>query len=255
MASMASAPKGFEPGTASSCAARACRHLTRSGMPPAVADPGGSSGTPAANGGGLPQHRVAAVRGQVGRTQARVGRQPGGHLTHHAAGFQAAGRCAGTYAGQVEQGRERRPVGQPRRRLDHIGKSARAAVSHRHGAPWGPAELCRDRGLVGAIKTRPSQARLGLARLRRVGFTRARLSLAGLRGAGPVRARPGPTWPVLTHPFPARPAWCPLRLPGCALACCALACCTDDQRRPYQGVAALRAATSLADRDLGLMIT
>ena len=47
-ASAASRPSGLAPGTASSCATRACRHFTRSGMPPALCVPDGSGSTPAA---------------------------------------------------------------------------------------------------------------------------------------------------------------------------------------------------------------
>ena len=46
-ASSASRPNGFVPGAASSCATSACRHLTRSGIPPADWVPGGSGSTPA----------------------------------------------------------------------------------------------------------------------------------------------------------------------------------------------------------------
>src|SRR5262249_5178917 len=47
-ASRASRPSGLAPGAASSCATSACRHFTRSGMPPALGVPGGSGSTPLA---------------------------------------------------------------------------------------------------------------------------------------------------------------------------------------------------------------
>src|SRR5690606_10222886 len=44
--SSASRPSGLLPGTASSCATSACRHLTRLGIPPALCIPLGSGSSP-----------------------------------------------------------------------------------------------------------------------------------------------------------------------------------------------------------------
>ena len=113
----ASSPSGLTPGPpASAWPTRACRHLTRSGMPPALTS--AISGTPAQL---RPVVQVAAVGLPVAVGELVVVLQPGRHVRHQPARLQAssrppwpAGRSGSTSSGTVC----RRPAGagsRPRR--------------------------------------------------------------------------------------------------------------------------------------------
>ncbi len=96
--------------------------------------------------------QVVAMSREVSLPQVRVARQPPGHLPHRPARFQPTHSRARARAGQVVQGRERRPVWQPWRRLDDVGQTARAAVRDRTDPARRTTQLQRDRRYVSGYR-------------------------------------------------------------------------------------------------------
>lgn len=95
---------------------------------------------------------VVAMRVLEGGSQFGIRAEPLRHLTHEAGRLEGADRRCGARARQVEEGRKRRPVRQPRLRFDHVGKTALAAVSNAPNGPRSAAklpfdddEICRGR--------------------------------------------------------------------------------------------------------------
>ena len=193
--SSTSSPSGFTPGPAArACAASTCRHFTRFGMPPAE--------TPSISGHAAPFPRPARpgrrgrrVRRGVRRGECLVLTEPGLHLLHQARSLEGADQRGRARTGQVVRRRERRPVGQPRLRGDHVGQPARTAVADRVDGPRLPPELSGDRALVVGEITQRSLATAGRAPgrgpCRPAGRQRARRRPAGRRLRSRRRARPG----------------------------------------------------------------
>ena len=109
--------------TASECATSTCRHLTRSGIPPALT---------ACRVVDRVAHRAGTPRGRPGTRAASSGSSASrcGHLPHHAGRLHPAHCGVQHGAGQVVQRRERGAVGQPGRGLHHRGHAVIAAVGH-----------------------------------------------------------------------------------------------------------------------------
>ena len=135
----ASRPSGLAPGTASSCATSACRHLTRSGMPPALGVPAGAARRPRP-GRLVPPGQVVAVGRQVGLRAARA-RQPAAAPSPASARRPRAGSPRRPRAGRSGSrgwgtGCRRAAAGpSPRRQAGRTGSGARPRSSPRGSRP------------------------------------------------------------------------------------------------------------------------
>lgn len=136
-------------GGRASTAARTCRHLTRSGMPPALMPVRFRH---------LPEGRAVGEVGLVGavvrRRRLRLLLQPERHLGHQPGRLQRRGEHAATArAGQVVGRRERGAVGQPRLGGHRARPAARAAPGHPGDAPRARPGAARRRS-----RRRPSSS-------------------------------------------------------------------------------------------------
>src|SRR3954452_18419356 len=98
---------------------------------------------------GLAVREIGLVRGPVARSQVRIRCQTVRHFLHHALGLQRPDGRGEPRTRHVVRRGERRTVGQPRLRLDHVGEATRAAVSNRADPARGTAELFADCLLIG----------------------------------------------------------------------------------------------------------
>ena len=155
----ASSPSGLTPGPAASeCATRTCRHLTRSGIPPA--DTPAISGTTAER---LPRGDVRLVRGAVGRGQLGVGGQPLAHRTHQALGLEGADRArspAGRSGSRASGRACRRAAAAPSRprRGCRTGSGARRRAPRGGSRPSWPA-TAGGRGVAATAQGLPAGGR------------------------------------------------------------------------------------------------
>ena len=151
----ARSPIGLTPGPAArACPARACRHLTRSGIPPAVARVGSTSR--ASRRGQVQASCAARYRGgQLG-----VGGQLVLPLAHPPGGLQPAGGGVGPRAGQVVERRERGAVlaaaaRSRRRRAARTGSGARPRRARAAAGPsWRSIDLAARRASTGGLTSR-----------------------------------------------------------------------------------------------------
>ena len=178
-ASSTSSPSGLTPRPwASDWPASTCRHLTRSGMPPAEM-PSISGTCPIASRG----LEVALVRGAVGRRRGR-GRRRAARSSPPSARepSSVADQRGGAGAGQVEGRRERGAVGQPRlggRRRRGCRSGQRWPTAR--DRPGRAAQLRSTTGLVGRRRVGDhGSVTLRLVRLA-AGAERRRLPSAGCR--------------------------------------------------------------------------
>ena len=179
--SSTSSPSGFTPRPgASAWPASTCRHLTRSGMPPAEM-PSISGTSPS----GRAEGEVALVGRAVRRGEVGVLGEPVLHLLHQARALERADQRGRAGAGEVEGRRERRAVGQPRLGGDHVGVAARAAVADGVDGPRRPAELRRDGRLVGGVDHWPVAAPFEPS----ISSAAAAPARAGCRPASPTPTR------------------------------------------------------------------
>ena len=186
-AASASSPSGFTPGPAArEWATSTCRHLTRSGIPPAE--------TPAIS--GTSPRRTAAQVVLVGRTVARgevaVLAEPLGHLPHHTARLQRPDGAGRARTGEVEGRRERGAVLEPGRVVTTSGRPhgqrcATAAVPRAGRPSWARTA---SRSCACDRLARPGRHGIGVpARSQR--RRRLRRRRAGADDRLPERAVPG----------------------------------------------------------------
>ena len=145
--STARSPIGFTPGpAASACPASACRHLTRSGMPPAVARVGSTSLASPLGEVGLVRAR-GTRRPAPGRCPARPATRASGRRTP--AGWRRptpAGRSGSTASGTGC--RPRAGARSPRRRAGRTGSGARPPSRARGGRPSCRSTTSRSAGVT-----------------------------------------------------------------------------------------------------------
>ena len=131
----------------------------------------------------------------VAPRQVRLGRQPRRHLLHQAGRLERADQRRGPRARQVEGGRERGAVLQPRLGGHHVGVAARTPVGDRvdgrgadgRAGPRRRPASCGGRSPLSAVRRTLGRADLR-HRLRHVGLRRPRL--AGGHHAAPGRLPP-----------------------------------------------------------------
>ena len=218
----AASPNGFTPGPAASAwATSTCRHLTRSGMPPALARVGSSS---------CASRRRGSPRARLGTRRPAPGRPSDRPATRASARRPRAGRWRRPpRAGQVVQRRERacRPPAAARSRPRRAAR--RAAVRDAEHAPGRPAELPGHDGDVGQLESRlvvrPCAVAVGDRRESSPRSAAAR-SPVSPRPRGGRRPPPCPSSPPYQGPPPGResrpsarrprPAGSPTRTTGLA---------------------------------------
>ena len=98
---------------------------------------------------GVASRQVVLVRGEVTRRKLLIVVESLGHLPHQARCLEPPDRGSGARTGEVEQGRERRAVLEPRRGLHDVRQPAGAAMRDLPGGARRALELGGDRRPVG----------------------------------------------------------------------------------------------------------